>query len=105
MKTKLFFHNVYFWLKEPVNQIACKEFEIALQKFLNTTIHTRTSSITKPAYTDREVVDNSYTYALLVSFDTKEKHDVYQQESAHQLFLEEASHLWNKVQVFDSVEL
>lgn len=105
MENKNFYHNVFFWLKEPNNLNNNLLFENALQKFLNTSNYPKTAVITKPAQTEREVVDNSYTYALLVSFDTKEKHDLYQEEEAHQQFLNEASHLWDKVQIFDSIAL
>lgn len=105
MEQKNFYHNVFFWLKEPSNLEDCSLFEKALQKFLDISVYPKTAVITKPAHTNREVVDNSYTYALLVSFDSKEKHDLYQQEEAHQEFLKEASHLWNKVQIFDAVAL
>lgn len=105
MENKVFYHNVFFWLKEPNNAEDCLKFENALQKFLQVSIYTKTSAITKPAHTNREVVDNSYTYALLVSFETNENHDLYQQEEAHQQFLKEASHLWEKVQIYDSIAL
>ncbi|MDO6737717.1 Dabb family protein [Wenyingzhuangia sp. 2_MG-2023] len=105
MENKIFFHNVYFWLKQPENNKDCEAFEVALQKFLNASIYTRTAFITKPAHTDREVVDNSYTYCLLVSFENKEQHNLYQKEPAHALFLKEASNLWGKVQVYDSEEI
>lgn len=105
MEEKNFYHNVFFWLKDPKNTKDCLLFETALQKFLDASIYPETSVITKPAHTQREVVDNSYTYALLVSFDSKEKHDLYQAEEAHQQFLKEAAHVWEKVQIFDSLAL
>ena len=86
MGEKSFYHNVFFWLKDPSNINDCLLFETALQNFLDTTIYPKTSVITKPAHTNREVVDNSYTYGLLVSFETKENHDLYQTEEAHQRF-------------------
>ncbi|NJB84048.1 Dabb family protein [Wenyingzhuangia aestuarii] len=105
MEDKRFYHSVYFWLKEPENKQDCKTFEVALQKFLDASVYIKTSCITKPAHTDREVVDNSYTYCLLVSFESEEKHELYQKEPAHALFLEEASNLWNKVQIYDAIAL
>lgn len=105
MENNNFYHNVFFWLKEPNNAQDCLVFTTALQKFLEASIYPTTAVITKPAYTQREIVNNSYTYGLLVSFENKEKHDLYQAEEAHQLFLKEASHLWEKVQIFDSLAL
>lgn len=105
MKQQIFFHNVYFWLKQPKNTEHCNTFETALKKFLSSSENTRTSSIAKPANTDRPVVDNSYTYSLLVSFNSKKQHDLYQAEAAHKEFLDTASNLWDKVQIFDSEEI
>ena len=55
-----------------------------------------------PAQTNRPVIDNSYTYSLIVTFPSKEEHDEYQQEEVHQVFIEEAKELWKKVLVYDS---
>ena len=58
-----------------------------------------------PAGTDRSVVDNSYTYSLIVSFENKEQHDLYQEDPIHKQFIANAGHLWEKVQIFDSLKI
>lgn len=98
-----FVHVVYFWLHNPDSNEDRKEFESALNDFLNTSKYAKTNFIGVPAMTEREVVDNSYTYALIVSFPSKEEQDKYQAEEAHLKFIEDAKHLWSKVVVYDSL--
>ncbi|NND11989.1 MAG: Dabb family protein [Flavobacteriaceae bacterium] len=100
-----FAHTVYFWLHEPKNQDHRKSFETSLKKFLNTSKNITTKHIGIPASTNREVIDNSYTYSLLLTFKDKEAQDRYQEEPAHKLFIEESSGLWSKVLVYDSVNI
>lgn len=100
-----FVHVVYIWLNNPDNSQDRLEFEAALQTFLDASEYAKTKFVGKPAMTDRDVVDNSYTYALIVSFASKEEQDAYQVEPAHVKFVNDAKHLWRKVQVYDSVDL
>ncbi|MCM8567756.1 Dabb family protein [Gramella jeungdoensis] len=100
---KNFSHVVYFWLKNPDSTKDRKAFEASLKKFLRNSKYAQTNFIGIPAQTPREVVDNSYTYSLILSFPSKEIQDKYQEEEAHLAFIEEASPLWKKVLVYDSV--
>lgn len=102
---KNFSHVVYFWLNNPKNEQDRKDFETSLKKFLNNSLYAKTKFIGVPANTPREVVDNSYTYSLILTFPSKEIQDKYQNEAAHLTFIKEASHLWEKVQVYDSIGL
>lgn len=102
---KNFTHVVYFWLNNPDNKQDRSDFETSLKKFLNNSKYAQTKFIGTPANTPREVVDNSYTYSLILSFPSKENQEKYQKEQAHLDFIKEASHLWKRVQVYDSVGL
>lgn len=97
----MFVHHVLFWLNEPDNEDARKAFEEAVEKLAS--IETvRYKHIGKPASTNREVIDTTYTYSLLVVFDDAEGHDIYQVHPIHDEFRAK-SHLWNKVQIYDSI--
>ncbi|MDT0689020.1 Dabb family protein [Salegentibacter sp. F188] len=98
-----FTHVVYFWFNNPDNAEDRQTFETSLKKFLKNSEYAQTKFIGVPAETPREVVDNSYTYSLILTFPSKEIQDKYQTEPAHKVFIEESSHLWKKVQVYDSV--
>ena len=100
---KNFTHVVYFYLNNPDNPEDRSAFENSLKKFLDNSLYAKTKFIGIPAETPRDVVDNSYTYSLIQTFPSKEIHNKYQEEPAHLVFIEESSHLWKKVQVYDSV--
>lgn len=102
---KNFVHSVYVWLKEPNNQSDRMVFENSLQKLFDNSKYTKTNYLGIPANTPRKVVDNSYTYLIVVTFTSKEEQDLYQTEAAHQEFLKEASSLWSKVLIYDAIEV
>lgn len=97
-----FAHTVYFWLKNPDSQEDCKAFETSLQKFLDNSAYAKTRFIGKPPRASRDVVDGSFTYSLIVTFESAEAQQNYQDEPPHKLFVEESSNLWSKVIVYDS---
>ncbi|MBV6655397.1 MAG: Dabb family protein [Mameliella sp.] len=100
-----FVHVVYFWLKEPANAEARAQFVTSLSNFIDHSEFIQSKHIGTPADTDREVIDNSYTYALVVTFNSKEDQDQYQAEEGHIKFIEESKALWEKVLVYDSEHL
>ncbi|WP_273565570.1 Dabb family protein [Maribacter halichondriae] len=97
-----FAHTVYFWLKSPDSQEDRKAFETSLQKFLDNSAYAKTKFIGVPPKASRDVVDGSFTYSLIVTFESAEAQQNYQDEAPHQLFIEESSDLWSKVIVYDS---
>ncbi|MDY7394038.1 Dabb family protein [Aureibaculum sp. 2210JD6-5] len=98
-----FIHHVFFWLKNPENMDDRSMFEKSLNSFIDQSVYIKTKHIGVPAKTDRAVIDNSYTYSLLVTFKDKKDHDNYQEEPNHKQFVKECSDLWKKVLVYDSV--
>ncbi len=100
-----FAHTVYFWLHNPENTNDREAFEKSLTKFIDQSPYITTKHIGIPAKTNRDVIDNSYTYSLLLTFKDKETQDQYQEEPAHKQFIAESSHLWSKVIVYDSENL
>ena len=97
-----FAHTVYFWLENPTDEADRTAFETSLKKFINKSPYIKTKHIGVPAKTDRDVIDNSYTYSLLLTFSNKDDQDLYQDEPNHKIFIEESSRLWTKVIVYDS---
>lgn len=100
-----FAHTVYFWLKNPDNASDRDAFETSLKKFINQSPFITTKHIGVPANTSRGVIDTSYTYSLLLTFENKEQQDNYQEEVAHKQFIKESENLWSKVVVYDSENL
>ena len=98
-------HHVFFWLKNA----ASKEDLAKLIEGVNTLqkIETvREFKLGTPAKTTkREVIDDSYALSLYTRFNDIAGHDVYQEHAIHKKFIESYSHLWSKVQVYDSMDI
>ena len=99
-----FFHMVYFWLINESPEVE-KKFLKELKDFVSQVKEIKKVHIGPPADTDRDVIDNTYSFSLVVTFDSKKEHDIYQAHEAHHKFIENASSLWKKVLVYDSVKL
>ena len=97
-----FVHTVFFWLKNPDDSQDRGAFEKSLRKFLDNSKYAKTNFIGVPPKASREVVDGSFTYSLVVTFESPEAQEKYQTEEAHLVFIEESSQLWTKVIVYDS---
>lgn len=104
MKTfdSAFAHTVYFWFKNPDNGADKAKFETSLKTFLKNSKYAKTNFIGTPPKSSRDVVDGSFTYSLIVTFESAEAQEGYQKEEAHLIFIEECKDLWEKVIVYDS---
>ncbi|WP_020207647.1 Dabb family protein [Gilvimarinus chinensis] len=97
-------HNVYFWLKNP-NSTADRDALIAGLRTLADIPSVKYISIGVPASTEkREVVDNSFQVSELLMFENVEGQDAYQVHPIHKKFVEDCSHLWERVVVYDSID-
>lgn len=99
-----FVHVVYFWLNNPESSADRVEFKAALSAFLEVSKYANTNFIGTPPKASRSVVDDSFTYCLIVTFESAEAQEAYQNEQAHLDFIEKANHLWEKVVVYDAVQ-
>ena len=66
-----FIHHVFFWLKEPVTDDVRARFEAALKELVTIEVIID-YHLGRPAATNREVIDSSYTYSLLTTFKNKQ---------------------------------
>ncbi|WP_396596560.1 Dabb family protein [Dokdonia sp. R86516] len=98
-------HIVYFWFKDPTNEEDKQLFEKSLRTFLDSSLYAKTQFIGTPPVATREVVDDSFTYNLVLSFDSAKDQQAYQDEAAHKKFIEECAHLWEKVIVYDATSI
>jgi len=98
-----FVHAVYFWLHNPDEPADRNAFESSLNTLLENSKYTKTNYVGTPPKAIRDVVDDSFTYFLLVTFESEEAQEAYQVEAAHLKFIEDAGHLWNKVVVYDAL--
>ena len=94
-------HTVFFWLDESLSESELLEFEQALRD-LGTVPTIDKFHWGKPASTEkRDVVDNSYSYAINVHFKSNKAQKTYQDHPIHLEFLKQAPK-WKKVIVYDN---
>jgi hypothetical protein len=98
-------HHVFFWLKDPDSREDLNDLLAGLRT-LEKIESVRRIHIGVPASTEkRDVVDSSYSASELIFFDDVAGQDAYQVHPIHKTFVEQCSHLWQKVIVYDSVDL
>jgi hypothetical protein len=93
-------HNVYFWLKSDLGGPELAAFERGLET-LTKDPGARSGYYGPSAETDRDVVENSYSYGLVLVFDDLAGHDQYQASADHLVFVQEHAAKWEKVVVYD----
>ena len=103
MMKNIFIHHVYFWLKDTGN-LEDRDMLVAGLLKLSKASTIRQFHIGKPANTSREVIDSSYAVSWMLIFDNDADQAIYQTDPVHLKFIEECSHLWSKVLVYDSVD-
>jgi hypothetical protein len=97
-----FIHHVFFWLREPGNKKNEEDLIQGLRK-LSTVKTIRNFHIGRPANTNRDVIERSYSISWCLFFDNPKDQDQYQTDPIHLDFVKECSHLWSKVIVHDSI--
>lgn len=99
----LFVHHVYFWLNNPDSKDDLEKLLKGLEK-LSKVRTIKGFHIGKPAGTNRDVIDGSYSVSWLNLFNTAADQESYQVDPIHLKFVDECKHLWRKVIVYDSID-
>ena len=94
-------HTVFFWLRADLSAEERSAFEGGLRSLLTIPGVSR-AVIGRPAATPkREVIDDSYDWALELDFATLADQDVYQVHPTHVAFVEAHKAKWERVRVYD----
>ena len=94
-------HSVYFWFQPDADPAVVARFEDGLKR-LATIPDIQTVYFGKPEATPkRPVIDDTYAWGLVETFEDLAAHDRYQAHAIHQEFLKEFASSWQKVQVYD----
>ena len=102
---KQLIHHVFFWLKNPGSEEDLNKLIKGLQT-LEKIETVRKIHIGIPAETEaRGVVDASYNASELLFFDDLAGQKTYQDHPIHKKFVEDCSQLWQKVIVYDSMDI
>lgn len=98
-----FMHVVYFWLASPDDTASRHTFLNNMKSYLDKIHVIKTKYIGIPVASDRSVVDSSYTFSLIVTFNDNADQEIYQSHPAHVDFVENNKSMWEKVVVYDSI--
>jgi hypothetical protein len=104
MKKNMFIHHVYFWLKNPESKEDYEKLIKGLEA-LSKVSTIQTFHIGKPANTNRDVIDRSYSVSWMLIFENGADQESYQKDPTHLKFVADCSMLWSKVIVYDSVDV
>ena len=98
-------HHVFFWLKNPDSKEDLAKLLAGLRTLAK--IETvRGTHFGVPASTEkRDVVDNSFSASEILFFDDTAGQKVYQDHPIHKKFVEDCSHLWERVVVYDAMSV
>lgn len=97
-----FIHTVFFWLKEDLTDEQRAAF-VRDVKTLEKVGTIKAFHLGQPAKTPRDVVDNSYDYALILHFADPAGQDAYQVDPIHLAFVKAQENSWTRVQVYDTI--
>lgn len=97
-------HTVFFWLKDGLSEADQERFLTGLD-LLTKESNIRDRRIGRPAATDRDVVDSTYTFSIVLRFDDVDAHDIYQVSKEHQAFSDTCFPMIQRVQVYDIGEI
>ena len=96
-------HHVFFWLKNPGSEEDRAQLIDGIRT-LGAIESVRAIHVGVPASTEeREVVESGYDVSELLCFDDLEGQEAYQKDPIHRKFVDDHSHLWDKVVVYDSI--
>ena len=98
-------HHVLFWLKKTSSKEDLDKL-IGGLRGLRKIESLRKIHIGVPAATElRPVVDNTYSVSALFIFDDLEGQNTYQVHPLHKAFVNDCSPLWERILVYDAMEV
>lgn len=98
-------HHALFWLKNP-GSIEDRDKLVAGVKSLGKIEQIKELRVGIVASTEkRDVVDNSWAVSEVMIFKDLASQATYQNHPIHQEFIKTHSHLWEKVIVYDAIDV
>jgi hypothetical protein len=104
-KKKMVLHHVFFWLKNPDSKEDLAKLLAGLQTLKGIKTVQRIHIGLPAATEERSVVDSSYSASELLFFNDLAGQKAYQDDPIHLKFIKDCGHLWQKVVVYDSVDV
>jgi hypothetical protein len=98
-------HHVFFWLKNPASVEDRDQLVTGLKTLAGIPLIKELYVGILAATEKRDVVDTSWQVSELMFFSDLESQASYQQHHLHLDFVKNYSHLWEKVIVYDTLNL
>ena len=98
----MFVHSVYFWLRSDLTPAEKTRFVEGIRS-LSTIDCVEHGFFGVPAATNREIIDQSYSYALVLSFANAADQDAYQVHPVHDAFRENCGGSWSRIVIYDAI--
>lgn len=95
-------HQVYFWLKNPDSETDKAKLIEGLNTLSRIKAVKKLIVGTVAGTTKRDVIDTSWSVSELTLFENVAGEAEYQSDPIHLAFVRNYSHLWSKVQIYDS---
>ncbi len=95
-------HSVYFWLKPELNDAQRAEFRRGLESLRTIKSAEQVHTGTPAPTAKRPVIDDTYSFALVVVCKDVASHDAYQVDPRHKAFVEKFKPYWSRVQIYDA---
>ncbi len=96
----MFVHCVYLWLKEDLTPKQLEDVKAGISS-LTSLASVKHGYFGTPADTNRPVIDRTYSYGLVVMFESAADHDAYQVDPAHDDFRKNFASYWKSVKIYD----
>src|SRR5690606_36396489 len=94
-------HRVLSWLHPELSAEEIENFKGFFEELARVPT-VKKLQFGRPAPTGaRPVVDNTFTYSMVATFDSLEDHDIYQEHEYHTSAIEQYSRYWTRVVVHD----
>ena len=94
-------HSVYFWLKPELSPAQRAEFKKGMDSLGEIPAVDRVYAGIPAGTPKRPLIDDSYTYALVLFFRDLAAHDAYQSHPIHLAFNKSYKEFWARVQIYD----
>jgi hypothetical protein len=98
-------HHVFFWLKSSGDVVARDRLIAGLRKLADIDLVRELHVGTAAGTGQRDVVDQSFDVSELMYFNSANDQDAYQLHPLHAEFVRECEQLWDKVVVYDTVDV
>jgi hypothetical protein len=95
-------HSVYFWLKPELTSAQRAEFRNGLDSLGKISVVDKIYVGIPAGTPKRPLIDDSYTYALVLFFKDLAAHNAYQSDPIHLAFNNSCKEFWARVQIYDA---